>query len=304
MQLEMHQLELRYERLRRRDQRRERQLLASLAEHGQQQPIVVVSDTGRWVVIDGYKRVRVLRRLRQDTVEAMQWCLDESAALMLEELMRSADTKDALQQGWLLRELAEGFGLEARELAQRFDKTPSWVSRRLGLVKQLPAEIQDEVRAGRIVAHAAMKYLVPLARANEQAAKRLSSAIAPLKLSTRQVKVLYAGWTAGNDKSRELLLSSPQTFLRAHEQAISETKVRMSPGRRLVEDLETIAAVAARARRRLVQGLWQQLMKADRQAAALVLQRARAECDALFTRMDKEDDDARPGHASGNSATA
>jgi len=43
----------------------ERRLLTSLAEIGQQVPIVVVKDheDAQFVVIDGYKRVRSLRRL-------------------------------------------------------------------------------------------------------------------------------------------------------------------------------------------------------------------------------------------------
>lgn len=302
MQLERHQLELRYQALRRRDQRRERQLVASLAEYGQQQPIVVVRRDDRWVVIDGYKRVRGLHRLARDTVWALQWELDEPAALMLEQLMRSDDGQDPLQQGWLLQELSERFRLSIAELGQRFDKSGSWVSRRLGLIKSLPAEIQDAVRTGRIAPHAAMKYLIPLARANSSAAVALATAIAPLRLSTRQVGVLYGGWLQGTDKSRELILSDPQLFLRVHEQAMAEVRAKASEANRLVQDFETVAMVAARARRRLARGQWQQLMKADRQAARVALQRAKAECDALFARMDKEGDDARPGDESGDSA--
>ena len=53
--LEFHQLELRYERLRVIRPEQERRLLASLAEVGQQVPIVVVQDQAsrRFVVIDG-----------------------------------------------------------------------------------------------------------------------------------------------------------------------------------------------------------------------------------------------------------
>lgn len=304
MQLERHQLELRYEALRRRDHRRERQVLASLAEHGQQQPIVVVQSEQRWVVIDGYKRVRGLHRLAQDTVWALQWEIDEPVALMIEQLMRTADAQDPLQQGWLLQELSQRFGLSEGQLGERFDKSQSWVSRRLGLIKSLSIEIQDAVRMGRIIPHAAMKYLVPMARANASAASALASAIAPLRLSTRQVGVLYQGWCQGTDKSRELITSNPLLFLRAHEQAQSEAHANTSGAKRLVQDFESIAATAARARRRLVQGQWQHLMTADRHAAALALQRARTECDALFARMDKEDDDARPRDTSGDTATA
>lgn len=56
MELEFHQLELRYERLKVVRPETERRLLASLAEVGQQVPIVVVQGTaeGSFVVIDGY----------------------------------------------------------------------------------------------------------------------------------------------------------------------------------------------------------------------------------------------------------
>ncbi|MGB5742329.1 MAG: ParB N-terminal domain-containing protein [Sedimenticolaceae bacterium] len=77
MELEIHQLDLRYQDLRRRDPKRERQLLASLAESGQQLPIVVVLAEAP-IVIDGYKRVRALRRLARDTVEAMAWDVGEA----------------------------------------------------------------------------------------------------------------------------------------------------------------------------------------------------------------------------------
>ena len=65
MQLEFHQLERRWERLRARHPARQRRLLASLAEVGQQTPIVVVAAEGqanRYVVIDGYKRIAALEQ--------------------------------------------------------------------------------------------------------------------------------------------------------------------------------------------------------------------------------------------------
>jgi hypothetical protein len=57
VEVELHQLLLRYERLRKRHPQAERTLLASLAEIGQQVPVVVVGEAERFVLIDGYKRV-------------------------------------------------------------------------------------------------------------------------------------------------------------------------------------------------------------------------------------------------------
>src|SRR5207248_8677035 len=83
MQLEFHQLDRRWEHLRVRHPGRQRRLLASLADSGQQTPIVVVEAEGqadRYVVIDGYKRIAALEQLGRDTVEVVgcsegrSWC--------------------------------------------------------------------------------------------------------------------------------------------------------------------------------------------------------------------------------------
>ena len=60
MNIELHQLDLRYEKLRTHKPEAERKLLASLAVIGQQVPVVVVRSEGpdRFVLVDGYKRGR------------------------------------------------------------------------------------------------------------------------------------------------------------------------------------------------------------------------------------------------------
>jgi hypothetical protein len=89
-------------------------VLASIAQVGQQLPIVVVRDAQVPVVVDGYKRVRALRRLRHDTVVAIAWELSEADALVLERLLRAGSADSAIEQGWLLREMGARFGLRSR----------------------------------------------------------------------------------------------------------------------------------------------------------------------------------------------
>ena len=75
MQLEFQQLDRRWEHLRVRRPARQRRP-ASLAEAGQQMPIVVVAVEGqadRYGVIDGFKRIVALVQLGRDTVEAVVW---------------------------------------------------------------------------------------------------------------------------------------------------------------------------------------------------------------------------------------
>lgn len=180
MQLEMHQLERRWEHLRLREPHRQRQLMASLAEGGQQSPIIVVpaeNDSSRYVVIDGYKRIAALEQLRRDTVEAIVWEISEAEALLLERSLRFSRQECALEQGWLLSEMAQCFGYAVQELARRFDRSVSWVSRRLALVELVPETIQQQVREGRIAAQTAMKYLVPIARRSAQDCERMAAVL-------------------------------------------------------------------------------------------------------------------------------
>jgi ParB family chromosome partitioning protein len=105
MQLEFHQLDRRWEHLRVRHPQRQRRLLASLAESGQQTPIVVVAATGqpdRYLVIDGYKRIAALQQLGRDIVEAVAWPMSEAEALLLDRSLRLSEQETALEQGWLL----------------------------------------------------------------------------------------------------------------------------------------------------------------------------------------------------------
>ena len=138
MQPEFHQLDLRWEHLRVREPHRQRQLLASLAENGQQTPIIVViakDDNDRYLVIDGYKRIAALKQLGRDTVEATVWSMSEAEALLLSRSQRMSPQESALEQGWLLSEMEHHFRYSLDELARRFDRSMSWVSRRLALVE-------------------------------------------------------------------------------------------------------------------------------------------------------------------------
>jgi len=85
---------------------RQRRLLASLAESGQQTPIVVVAVVGqpdRYVVIDGHKRITALQQLGRDKVEAVVWPMSEAEAVVLDRSMRLSEHETALEVGgsWL-----------------------------------------------------------------------------------------------------------------------------------------------------------------------------------------------------------
>src|SRR5258707_12285805 len=94
--------------------------------------------------------------------------MSESAAVLLDRSLRLSEHETALEVGWLLGELEQRFGYGLEELARRFERSVSWVSRRLALVEVLPEAIQQQGREGKIPAKVALKLRVPLARARTE----------------------------------------------------------------------------------------------------------------------------------------
>ena len=114
------------------------------------------------------------------------------AGVLLDRSLRLSEHGTALEVGWLLAELEQRFGYGLDELARRFDRSVSWVSRRLALVEVLPEAIQQQVREGRILAQTALKFLVPVARQNLEDCQRMwRRSSRSITASTREAGQLY-----------------------------------------------------------------------------------------------------------------
>ena len=304
MHLEFHQLDLRWEHLRVREPHRQRQLLASLAESGQQTPIVVVSKEGNanYLVIDGCKRIAALRQLGRDTVEATVWPMGEAEALLLSRSQRMSPQESALEQGWLMSEMEQRFSYTLDELARRFDRSVSWVSRRLALVELLPEAVQCHVREGNIIAQIAMKYLVPVARVSAEDCERMAAAFVKHRCDTRSAAQLYTAWREGSRVVRERILAEPELFLKTQRQPQA---AKPAAAEQVERDLEMALAILRRAGRRLNEAL-PEMNTAQQEQAQREIESARRELIRMADRIGKEKEakHAEPGTANGHSGTA
>ena len=299
MQLEFHQLDRRWEHLRVRQPHRQRRLMASLAESGQQTPIVVVlspDHRDRYLVIDGHKRIAALQQLGRDTVEATVWAMSDAEALLLDRSLRFSSQETALEQGWLLSEMEQRFGYSLEELARRFDRSVSWVSRRLALVELLPEAIQQQVREGAIAAQLAMKYLAPVARVSLEDCARMAAAFVQHRCDTRQAGQLYAAWRDGSRVVRERILAEPELFLKTQRQSPAAAA--------LDRELEMAVAILHRAGRRLAEALPEMDRRQQEQAQGQI-ESARRELDRMAARIGKEREapHAEPGATNRDSGT-
>lgn len=247
MEIDLHQLDLRHRDLRIVDADRRRRLIGSLAEIGQQVPIVVIADGDRFVLIDGYLRVDALARLQRDTALATTWSVPELDALVHHRHLAVA-RRTAFEDAWLLGRLRE-HGLSMEQIARRLCRSKSWVSHRLGLLDALAVATQDRVRAGTVPPHGAMRYLVPFARANKTQCERMLAQIGETRVSDRELAALYTAWKRADRAGKQRIVEDPLLFLKAwaaSQAALSDDDASGS----LLKDLTTLAAIAWRASRR------------------------------------------------------
>lgn len=215
MQIERHQIDPRYQSLRVVDTARETRLAAALLAQGQQQPVLVFTEEpGRFVLVDGYRRLRALAALRIDALSAMDLECAEPDALLRAWQLGVSRRPEAIEEAWMVRELMDTHGLSQHTLGTRMGRSTSWISRRTAILDVLPASVQEHVRQGAVCAHAAQRVLVPLARANTGHCERFTEAVARHKLTSRQLDQWWRAWRAADATERERLVSDPELYLR------------------------------------------------------------------------------------------
>lgn len=111
-------------------------LTHAMAEAGQIVPVLVIPDeqSQSWVLIDGYRRLEVLRRLEIEQIKAQALPCKEDEAMLLHMAHGQARSWETIEEAGLIRELHDCFGLSLRQIATRIGRHASWVQRRLALI--------------------------------------------------------------------------------------------------------------------------------------------------------------------------
>ena len=133
------------------------------------------------------------------------------------------------------------------------------MSRRVGLVRILPASGQGAVQKGRFWAKAAEGVLVPLARPKWAQCEKLVKGLMPQGASARELLRIYEAWKRSTPEQRERIAGAPRLFLQAEaasreaERAakVEEPAKGLDELALLLRDLATITSVCARQSGRL-----------------------------------------------------
>ncbi|MBF0246118.1 MAG: ParB/RepB/Spo0J family partition protein [Planctomycetes bacterium] len=215
--LELHQVERRFQGLRMRNLPSLDLLTHSIEEAGQLVPVLVIPGerAGLWILIDGYLRVEALKRLDQEVVRAEVFHGSEEEALMVHLARSQARNWEVVEEAALIRELHDRFGCSLRLLAARIGRSASWVSHRVSLIRELPEEVLERVLQGRLSVWAATRILLPFARANSAHAQILLQHMEKNVLTTRQLQDLWHHYQQSGEAVRQQLMKAPDLFFKS-----------------------------------------------------------------------------------------
>ena len=284
LEADLHRLDLRFASLRIRQPRAVARLAQSIEQSGQLVPLVAVTESvHQWVLIDGFLRLEALRRLGRDTARVELWACPLAQALLIVLVRLQGRTWEAIEEGAIIRELITRFDLSQREVARQTGRDVSWVNRRLSLVQDLPEALFVAICQGELSTWAATRVLAPLARANNEHARTLLTALERDPLSTRELHTWYQHYQKANRLKRQRMLAEPRLFCQAlqaqaRDQVASE--LRAGPEGAWVAELKRIAA--------RLRGLQQQVPLVFAEVPETgPLQRAWVEIKTLFQTLDE-----------------
>lgn len=227
-------------------------MVASMRRFGQISPVLVTKEGPGFVLIDGYLRLQAVRILGMDVLRAD--IREESEADMLAMVLSKSQERqwESVEQGFLIRDLTSRFEWSTAQVARRLGRDPSWISRRLALVNDLPEEVLDALCKGHLCTWAAGRILAPLARANKDHAVRLTNALVEQPLSARDLNVLWQHYAKSNTKVRDHLVDNPHLFIKARKtQAENEQGLALAKGPEgeWGKDLRIICCILKRLKR-------------------------------------------------------
>jgi len=190
-------------------------LRASVAREGVRSPVLVSTavHAGKLVLLDGFKRVRVLEELEEPAVRVTPVALD-AAASAAAILRCNAPHRGLceLEEAWIVKALCREHKVAQVEVGRLLGRHKSWVCHRLKLAESLEEAIQNDIRLG-LLSPTVARELVRLPRGNQMATSR---SIRDHGLVSRQAAQLVTLLLETVDpEARAALLADPSRYLPA-----------------------------------------------------------------------------------------
>ena len=216
-EVELSQLDLRYEGYRLKQPGLEERLLASIAQRGIQEPLEGVHLDPDFVLFNGFKRYRCALKLHIHHARFVALGADEADAIL--NLLRSSNhrTLSLIEQAGFIDELKQNRHLSMAQIAEQLSRSKAWVSMRLGLIAEMSPAVREHLFAGAFPLYSYMYTLRQFMRMNGVHRDQVDAfvgAVAGRNLSVRQIEQLAHGFFRGPQSFREEILKGNLRYFR------------------------------------------------------------------------------------------
>ena len=198
--VELAQLDLRYEGHRMKSPAQEGKLLASIQQRGIETPLEGVDVGGKRVLLNGFRRYRCAKRLGLGVVPYLSLGQDEATGIVA--VLRASNDKrlSILEQARFIDDLVQEHRMTPAEVAETLARSKSWVVMRIGLIREMGAAVREKILCGAFPVYSYMYTLRPFMRMNGVAKKDIEAfvtAVSGKKLGVREVNQLAHGYLRG-----------------------------------------------------------------------------------------------------------
>ncbi len=150
--IKLNHIDENYSHLRLANPKAEANLLKSVKQYGQLSPVIVFKISScRYEIVDGFKRLRVCRKLNYDTVQANSMDIkSRSLKAAMISMNWGIQSITDLEEGLVITSLHREDQLSQSQIATLLGRHKSWVCRRIALIERLSDEVLDHIKLGLI----------------------------------------------------------------------------------------------------------------------------------------------------------
>ena len=242
-QIELSSLDLRYEKCRIKSRGYEKILMGSIAEQGIRDPLQGVDTHEVRILLDGFKRYRCAKRLGIGIVPYRLLGTDEAGGII--EFLRISNAKSLsiLEQATLIDELMNEHGMSNGEIAERLEKSKSWVSVRAGIIGEMSECVRKKLLGGQFPTYSYMYTLRQFIRINCVTKKEVDEFVTLVSgkhLSIRNIEALAYGFFKGSQEFRQQIKNGNISWgLNRLRESSANTTACSELERSMLKDLET-----------------------------------------------------------------
>ena len=204
-EVELGQLDLRYEGYRMKNPGLEERLLGSIGQRGIEAPLEGVEVASVRILLNGFKRYRCARKLQLRLVPYVSLGQDEVSGIV--NLLRISNPKalGILEQAAFIDELKHTGHLSLADIAEQLARSKSWVSMRVGIIAQMSVTVRAKLFSGAFPAYSYLYILRRFMRmgVTGQQVDQFVTALSGKKLSVREIEQLAHGYFRGPESFRQ-----------------------------------------------------------------------------------------------------